>query len=161
MNVYKGAYRRQVGGNIFGQGFRQAIPYIFRQIVNMLKPRLISAGKAVGKSVLRAGVGAAGNLINNNFTNAKEAIIEPFESEVNEMKRKYLPGLNQKGSGKKRRKLSINKTKKRSKKHSTLKKKRPRTIKKTKTRKPRGAIKKKQIRKRVTKKLSKIKDIFG
>lgn len=152
MNVYRGGYRRQVGGNIFGRGFRQAIPFIFRQILRVIKPKLISAGKEVGKSVLRAGVGAAGNLISTDFKNPKQSIFEPIQSEMHDLKRRFIPQPEQQGSGMKRPrkniKKSINKAQKGKRKH------------KQKTKPTKG---KKKVTKRKPRcsKTHKINDIFS
>lgn len=156
MNVYRGRYRRQVGGNIFGNGFRQAIPLIFRQILKILKPRLISVGKEVGKSVLKAGIGAAGNLVGNNFSTPKESITQPFASEINQLKRKYLPELSeQSGAGIKRRKV-INR--RQGKKRATIKKmvKRKQGYKQKRgKRNIKGVFKKQRAKKRRSKKTTK------
>lgn len=105
MKPYKGAYRRQIGGGIFGRGFKSVIPFVFRKAVEILKPHLKSAGKTVGKSLLKAGVGAATNVLDSGLS--VENIRKPFKDEFLNLKRQYIPEQN--GSGAKRRKKSINK----------------------------------------------------
>ncbi len=87
--VYIGAHRRQVGGAIFGGGFRQAIPAFFNATI---KPALRRLGKRIGAHALRAGIGAATDFLTSktkNTTSAKTALKRHAVDQFNAFKRQY------------------------------------------------------------------------
>ena len=90
--VYVGSHRRQIGGSIFGNGFRTAIPALFQ---NTIKPVLARLGKRIGTHVLQAGVGAASDMLKNKIT-SREGIKEIFKThakdQMNALKRNLLFG---------------------------------------------------------------------
>jgi len=162
--MYKGAYRRQVGGNLVGTGLRQAIPLVFRQILNLLKPKLASVGREVGSSLLKAGTLAAGNMIDKGFS--KDALIEPFKDEAKNLKRKYL-GSSQSGSGQKRRRVTKKRQPNKQKRKSKSSNKKPIARKRLAKKSKRSIVKKKseqsskkKLRKLIKKKQQR-RDIFN
>lgn len=169
MNVYRGTYRRQVGGGLFSTITRGARPF-FLSLWEKLRPAAKSVSKRAANAALNVGADLALNALSGkmNKQSAKEILNKEADklkgeaSElVNRYKRKLSGNPQTGGSSRKRRKTMP-------RKRNTNSKRRGRKVTKSKKRinkrvKPvKRNIKKRVPKKRINKKLKRVfKDIFS
>ncbi len=144
--IYRGTHRRQVGGSIFGKGFKEAIPRFFKDKV---KPAMMNLGRKLGIRAVGAASDVAKDLIHkkiNSRDDVKNIFVDRAKQELNIIKKvasDEIKGLKrrldideeyQQGGGASKKRKTVKKTTKLKKPKKPTKTKK--SAKLTKTKKP-------------------------
>lgn len=152
-NLYRGQYRRQIGGNIWTSGFKGLKPLILK-LIERMKPISKRGAKTLRKEVIQSAKNVTKHVLNSPEKDIPKRIKSAIQTEKTRLKRKIADHL-QKGSGAKRRKVN--------KRVVKVTKKIPNKVVKKKGAKPQKKVvnKRKPPIKRRVKKCVKKSDIFS